>query len=192
MCSWGLLLALTAAGKYKEALLAINSLGEKLEDYYKDEQVSGSISTLVGKMKESEHSFILGKGQNYYISLEGALKIKETTYRHAEGFAAGELKHGVIALIEKGTPVFVIVSNDEDREDMINAAAEVKARGAYVVGISKNDNELFDIFVKTEEAGLADPISNIMPFHLLAYHLAVELGFSPDKPRNLAKSVTVK
>jgi glucosamine--fructose-6-phosphate aminotransferase (isomerizing) len=134
----------------------------------------------------------LGKGQNYYISLEGALKVKEITYKHFEGFATGELKHGVIALVDKGTPVFAIVSNDDNKKDVLSAVAQVKARGAYTIGIGKETNELFNEFIITPDAGLADSISNVIPFQLISYFLGVELGRSPDRPRNLAKSVTVK
>lgn len=145
-------------------------------------------------MAKKEHFFVLGKGQNYYLALEGALKVKEITYKHFEGFSAGELKHGVIALIDKGTPVFVIVSEDEYKNDMLSAAAQVKARGAYVVGIGKSSNELFNDFIKTVDISSngIDSIPNVIPFQLLSYFLGVHLGNSPDKPRNLAKSVTVK
>lgn len=111
---------------------------------------------------------------------------------HVEGFAAGGLKHGVIALIEQGTPVVVIISHDEYKNDLLNAAAEVCARGAKVIGVSKEDNELFDVHIQAAHGGNADAIANIIPFQLLAYYLALELGYDPDKPRNLAKSVTVK
>jgi glucosamine--fructose-6-phosphate aminotransferase (isomerizing) len=189
--AWGLNLAMTVAGRYSDSKKLIATLAENLGEYFGDE-LNGRIKALVSTIKEKEHFFVLGKGQNFSISLEGALKIKEISYKHFEGFAAGELKHGVIALIEDATPVFVIVSNDEDRADMLTAAAEVKARGAYVIGIAKEDNELFDTFLQTPDAAEADPIANVIPFQLISYFLGVELGNSPDKPRNLAKSVTVK
>lgn len=192
MCSWGIMLAYAVKGDIEKGKKSINKLGVALEKYFEKNKDRENWEELVQKMKNVNTAFILGKGQNFYIGLEGALKLKETAYKHAEGFAAGELKHGVIALIEKGTPVFVIVSEDEHKNDILSAAAEVKARGAYLVGIAKEENELFDFCIKIEDAGIADSIANIIPFHLLAYHLAVELGYSPDKPRNLAKSVTVK
>jgi glucosamine--fructose-6-phosphate aminotransferase (isomerizing) len=163
----------------------------KLEGYFSQE-LFAQIKKLVHKIKDQEHFFVLGKGQNYYISLEGALKVKEITYKHFEGFAAGELKHGVIALIDKGTPVFGIISDDENKKDMLSSIAQVKARGAYTIGIGKETNELFDEFILTPEGGDTDSIVNVIPFQLISYFLGVELGQSPDRPRNLAKSVTVK
>lgn len=189
--SWGLLLAKTIVGEYDQTKKAIEQTGKTLEKYFTNE-LFDDIKKFVKVLSPKEHFFVLGKGQNYYISLEGSLKIKEITYKHFEGFPAGELKHGVIALIEKGTPVFVIISNDENKADMMSAAAEVKSRGAFVVGICKEENELFDYSIETPDLGITDPIVNVVPFQLISYFLAIELGNSPDKPRNLAKSVTVK
>jgi glucosamine--fructose-6-phosphate aminotransferase (isomerizing) len=189
--AWGILISLSLRGKYSEATESVYNLSKKLENYFSVE-LFNSIKEIVEVLRNKEHFFVLGKGQNYVVALEGALKIKEITYKHFEGFPAGELKHGVIALIEDGTPVFGIVSEDEDKADMLSALAEVKARGAMTIGIAKENNELFDHFIKTENAGIADPIANVIPFQLISYFLALELGNSPDKPRNLAKSVTVK
>ena len=190
-CAWGLLVAKSLSGQYKDYRKQVQQLSFKLEKYF-DTPLLVRIKAIARRLKTPEHFFVLGKGQNYYIAVEGALKVKEITYKHFEGFAAGELKHGVIALIEKGTPVFVIVSDDEDKADMLSAAAEVKARGAWVVGVANEDNELFDDFIRTLPAGELDPLTNVIPFQLLSYYLGVALGNSPDKPRNLAKSVTVK
>lgn len=189
--AWGLLLSHTIAGKYREAETQIHHTADLLENYFTP-TLFDEIKSLAKKLKDHEHFFVLGKGQNYYVALEGALKVKEITYKHFEGFPAGELKHGVIALIDKGTPVFVIVSNDETKDDMLSAAAEVKARGGYTIGVAKEENEVFDETIVTTDMGITDPIVNVVPFQLLSYFLAVELGNSPDKPRNLAKSVTVK
>jgi glucosamine--fructose-6-phosphate aminotransferase (isomerizing) len=189
--AWGLLLSLSYAGKFNEAKDAVTKLSADLQEYFKDNNFE-DIKELAKILKNKEHFFILGKGQNYVISLEGALKIKEITYKHFEGFPAGELKHGVIALIEEGTPVFGIISEDGNKADMLSALAEVKSRGAYVIGVSNEQNELFDYHLHTLNGGYADPIAKVIPFQLLSYFLALELGNSPDKPRNLAKSVTVK
>jgi glucosamine--fructose-6-phosphate aminotransferase (isomerizing) len=189
--SWGYLLAMTIAGKYAPARKQISALAGKLESYFTP-KLFKHIKKLAEKIATQEHFFVLGKGQNFFISLEGALKVKEITYKHFEGFAAGELKHGVIALIEEGTPVFAIVSEDNNKNDMLNAVAQVKARGAMVIGIGKKNNDLYDDFISTPEGASADSITNVIPFQLLSYFLGVYLGRSPDKPRNLAKSVTVK
>ena len=191
--SWGFVLAMAIADKYNQARKEIMEISDKLQNYFSKKLLS-QMQSIAKKMAKKEHFFVLGKGQNYYLALEGALKVKEITYKHFEGFSAGELKHGVIALIDKGTPVFVIVSEDEYKNDMLSAAAQVKARGAYVVGIGKSSNELFNDFIKTADISSngIDSIPNVIPFQLLSYFLGVHLGNSPDKPRNLAKSVTVK
>jgi glucosamine--fructose-6-phosphate aminotransferase (isomerizing) len=143
-------------------------------------------------MKNSKHMYILGRGVSYPTALESALKIKEVSYIHAEGFAAGELKHGVIALIEKGTPVIIYNPDDETYEDTLSSAHEVKARGAYVIGISSKPNNIYDEYIEVTDCGDATIIPNVVVAQLLGYYLALEKGFDTDKPRNLAKSVTVK
>jgi len=139
--------------------------------------------------------FILGKGENFNIALEGALKIKEISYKHVEGFSAGELKHGVIALVEKGTPVFGILSDVNESKDVISAMEQVKARGALTIGVGSKRYEkepVFDWYVSTPQLDVVRSIGNVIPFQLLSYFLSVKLGNNIDKPRNLAKSVTVK
>ncbi len=185
------LLAKSAADDFeggKEGILKTCGLLDQMLD---DECLS-NVESIAEKILEKEHAFVLGKGQNFNIALEGALKIKEISYKHFEGFAAGELKHGVIALIETGTPVFVIVSEDQNKSDLLSAAAEVKARGAMVIGVSSEPNELFDDVMQVPDAGECSPILNVVPFQLISYYLGTKLGHAPDKPRNLAKSVTVK
>jgi glucosamine--fructose-6-phosphate aminotransferase (isomerizing) len=139
-----------------------------------------------------DHLYAIGRGVNYPTALEAALKIKEVSYIHAEGFAGGELKHGVIALVEEGTPCLVFVANDRTRDSVLSNAKEIKSRGAFIIGVAPEDNEVFDVWIKVPDVGLASPIVNVIPAQLLAYYLAVERGLDPDKPRNLAKSVTVK
>jgi len=189
--SFGLLLSYAVVNKYREGYDAISEVTDKLHKYFTS-KLFENIKNLVKKIFKEEHFFILGKGLNQYIALEGALKVKEISYKHFEGFAAGELKHGVIALVEKGTPVFVILSNDDDYQDMLSAVAQVKARGANVIGISPKNNTLFDNFIPVPNVEKAAPIVNIIPFQLISYFMAVKLKRDPDKPRNLAKSVTVK
>jgi glucosamine--fructose-6-phosphate aminotransferase (isomerizing) len=183
--------AMSVAGKYKKAKDSVISLSNTLKGFFTDE-LFDRVKSIVERMTKLEHFFVLGKGQNANISYEGALKIKEISYKHFEGFTSGELKHGVIALIEKGTPVISIVSNDENKDDVYSATAEVKSRGAWTIGVTKEANSLFDDVIIVPDAGLADPIINVIPFQLMSYFLGVRLGNSPDKPRNLAKSVTVK
>lgn len=167
----------------------IEKAAEEIERLLKEKKLIYKLAT---KIKNLRHIYILGKGVSYPTALEAALKIKEVSYIHAEGFAAGELKHGVIALIEKGTPVIVINPEDETYKDTLNAAHEVKARGAHIIGISSKKHEIYDSYIEVKNCGDATIIPNVVTAQLLGYYLAIELGNDPDKPRNLAKSVTVK
>lgn len=151
-----------------------------------------SIKKLSKKLQTAKHIYIFGRGDSYPTAMESALKIKEVSYIHAEGFAAGELKHGVIALIEKETPVIVYNPEDETYDDTLSSAHEVKARGAYVIGISSKNNPVYDDFIQVDNCEDATIIPNVVVAQLLGYYLAVAKGYDPDKPRNLAKSVTVK
>jgi len=139
-----------------------------------------------------EHLFVIGRGPSYPLALEAALKVKEVSYIHAEGFAGGELKHGVIALIEPGTPCLVLAPSDETYDDIMAGAMQVKARGAMLIGVSPAPHEAFDYHVPVADLGPATAILNAPPAQLLGYYLALLRGHDPDKPRNLAKSVTVK
>jgi glucosamine--fructose-6-phosphate aminotransferase (isomerizing) len=136
--------------------------------------------------------YLIGRGKNYPMALEGAIKIQEVAYIHAEGFAGGELKHGPIALISKGTPCIAIVANDETKNEIISNAIELKARGAYIIGVAPDNNDVFDFWIRVPDVSHASPIVNIIPIQILAYQLAVLRKNDPDMPRNLAKSVTVK
>lgn len=139
-----------------------------------------------------EHIYTVGRGVSYPIALEAALKIKEVSYVHTEGLAGGELKHGPIALITKGTPCIVFLPKDETYEAMISNAMEIKARGGLIIGIAEKREAVFDYFIEVKESGDATSISQIVPMQYLAYRMAVKKNLDPDKPRNLAKSVTVK
>lgn len=150
------------------------------------------LKRLVNKIWQREHMFVIGRGQSYPVALESALKIKEGSYIHAEGFAAGELKHGVIALVEKGTPCVVFAPNDETYGAVISGAMEMKARGGFIIGVSFKNNEVFDFYLPVTDCDEATLIPNVVMAQLLGYFLAVKRGYDPDKPRNLAKSVTVK
>jgi glutamine---fructose-6-phosphate transaminase (isomerizing) len=150
------------------------------------------IAAIAEQVKERDHLYVIGRGLSYPLALESALKIKEVSYVHAEGFAGGELKHGVIALIEPGTPCLVLAPRDETYPAMISGAMEVRARGGLTIGISPEDNEAFDLHIRVADLGNAASLINVLPGQLLAYNLAKLRGYDPDKPRNLAKSVTVK
>jgi len=154
---------------------------------------SQKLMLLADRLHEQDNFYYIARGINFAMASEGALKLKELSYIHAEGMPAGELKHGTIALIEDGTPVVAICPNDQTYHETVANAIETKARGAFVIGISDKDNEIFDAWVKVPEVeDIFYPLAVILPLQLLAYYLAVRRGKDPDKPRNLAKSVTVK
>lgn len=150
------------------------------------------IVELTQKLKDAQHMYIIGHGLSYCAALEGALKIKEISYIHAEGIPAGELKHGTLALVTKGTICMVIAPHDEHYQSTMANAMEMKARGGYIIGISDTNDKVFDEFLPVSNVGIATIIPNIIVMQLLAYYLTVDRGYDPDMPRNLAKSVTVK
>lgn len=141
---------------------------------------------------QKEHLYVIGKSLYAPIALEAALKIKEVSYIHAEGLVAGELKHGTIALIENGTPCLVLTAEDEFLGDVLNNSAELKARGAYIVGVSPKNHRVFDQWIAVPDMKDATALAHMIVAQIFAYYLALERGANPDMPRNLAKSVTVK
>lgn len=151
------------------------------------------IKKLAKKIAEKEDMYIIGRGLSYPLALETALKIKEVSYIHAEGFAAGELKHGVIALIEKKTPCIVFAPEDDAYGAVMSGAMELKARGGYIIGIGEKERpDIFNYQIPLKDTGVATAINQAVIGQLLAYYLALYRGCAIDKPRNLAKSVTVK
>ncbi|PID70649.1 glutamine--fructose-6-phosphate transaminase (isomerizing) [bacterium DOLZORAL124_38_8] len=160
-----------------------SNISEMLNPRYEEH-----IKTIAEKIFHTPNLFIIGRGALYPMALEAAIKIQEVSYISAMGFAAGELKHGPIALIEKGTPCVVL---GDDAETVSNAM-ELKARGAIIIGISAQKQAVFDEWIKVVDCGGAQAIASIVPVQILAYHLAVLKNLDPDMPRNLAKSVTVK
>lgn len=144
------------------------------------------------QLKHKNDLYCIARGINFAIASEAALKIKEISYIHAEGLPAGELKHGTLALIERGVPVVVICPSDYTFYETIDNAMEAKSRGANIIAISDVSNEIYDVWVKIPKLEeFLYPLITVVPLQLLAYHLAVSRGYDPDRPRNLAKSVTV-
>ncbi len=186
-----IMLAHAVAGQAEEGrelvLRASDGLREMLHPSWVDQ-----IRQIAEATRDATNLFVIGRGLSYPTALEAALKIKEVSYIHAEGFAGGELKHGVIALIEEGTPCVVYAPNDETRRDILSGAMELKARGAFIVGVGSEADPVFDVFVPMPDVGDAAPVVQALPAQMLGYHAARVRGNDPDKPRNLAKSVTVK
>ena len=186
-----LLAAHAAAGRYEVGRDAVLRAAEGLAEMLADGWL-GRLRAVAERVAASEHLFVVGRGLAYPTALEAALKIKEASYVHAEGFAGGELKHGVIALVEPGTPCVVYAPCDETRADALSGAAELKARGGWIVGIGPAPDPVFDAFLPTPDVGDAAPLVHALPAQMLGYHAALRRGHDPDRPRNLAKSVTVK
>jgi len=184
------LIAYDVAGRFEDGKNQLNAL---VTDIYNLTSLNMRtyLKELSQILKDAEHLYLFGRGMQYPTALESSHKIKEVSYIHSEAYPGGELKHGMIALIEPGTPCIVFTS-DETEKDMINNATELKARGAYVIGVGPRNNDVFDFFVKVREAGDFNSICQIIPMQILAYHLAILRGCDPDFPRNLAKSVVVK
>lgn len=155
------------------------------------------INVIADEIVSSEHAFFLGRGVDYALAMEGSLKLKEISYIHAEAFAAGELKHGTIALVEDGTPIISIATQQNLFEKMVSNMEEVRARGAYVVAISQKHNKEVEkvsnrvIYIPDSE-DILSPIIAVIPMQLLALTVSSKRGLDVDKPRNLAKSVTVE
>lgn len=164
------------------------------------EQILGQQETIkgyAGEIVNNEHLFFLGRGLDFAVALEGSLKLKEISYIHSEAYAAGELKHGTLALIEEGIPVISLATQHSVYEKMISNIQEVKARGAYLLGLTtEGDQELQksvdQVFHLPKINDLLSPVLSVIPLQLLAYYACVARGYDVDKPRNLAKSVTVE
>ena len=184
------MLAYALVDKIDEAKKILLATGKEVNRLLSNKSVE-KIKSIASLLAPKEHIYIIGRGVSYATALEGALKIKEVSYIHTEGLAGGELKHGTIALISKGTPCIVIAPLDETYDAIISNAIEIKSRGGYIIGISSKNNPAFDEWIEARETG-SSLITNIVPMQLLAYYLAVKKNLDPDKPRNLAKSVTVK
>lgn len=176
---------------YMSIIEAIKDLPEKVEKILES---SDEIKEIANYIKDKNSAFYIGRGLDYQSSMEGALKIKEVSYIHTEALPAGELKHGTIALIEEGTPVVAIGSQDYLYEKLASNIQEVKARGAYVIAIVQKGREQSadkTIYIPKVDNLLA-PVLTVIPMQLLAYYTSVLKGKDVDKPRNLAKSVTVE
>jgi glucosamine--fructose-6-phosphate aminotransferase (isomerizing) len=135
---------------------------------------------------------VIGKGDGYGVAQEAALKIKESSYIHAEAFASGELKHGPIALIEPGSPCLLFTADRRHMRDTASAAQEVRSRGGYTIGVGPGFEAVTDLALPLDLDGPALAIAEIVVAQSLALRLAIHRNLDPDFPRNLAKSVTVK
>jgi len=165
-------------------------VGERVEEALEAE---ATVKNVANAFRDRPDFYFIARGHHYPIAQEGALKLKELSYIHAEGMPASELKHGTLALIEKGTPVVVIAPGGEGFDAIISNAMELQARGAEIIGVSDVSHPVFNRRIAIPSANESvGPILEVIPLQLLAYFMAVAKSTDPDYPRNLAKSVTVK
>ncbi|HOV45438.1 MAG: glutamine--fructose-6-phosphate transaminase (isomerizing) [Spirochaetes bacterium] len=175
-------------------LKEITQLPSKIESILQNANI---IENIAEQYYNAKNALFLGRGINYPVALEGALKLKEISYIHAEGYPAAEMKHGPIALIDENMPVFAIATKDFLYDKVLNNIKEVKARKGKVIAIATEDDDQIaenvdQVIYVPKTLPVLSPILNIIPFQLIAYYTAVRKGFDVDKPRNLAKSVTVE
>lgn len=185
------LLSQAINNKYKQAKKNVTSVGYELTRWFSS-SMRDKVVKLARDLVDKEHAYVIGKNLQYPAALEVALKLKESAYLHAEAFAAGELKHGVIALIRKGTPCFVLCAEDDVKKEVLSSAAELRARGGYIIGIAPHNAPEFDYHFPIPSLGDLTLLGAVIAGQRLGYYLGIGRGADPDKPRNLAKSVTVK
>jgi glutamine---fructose-6-phosphate transaminase (isomerizing) len=188
-----------APARAEQLLHGLDQLPVQIEEVLRS---NSKLKSLAESLADKRDFLYLGRGINYPIALEGALKLKEISYIHAEGYPAGEMKHGPIALIDEHMPVVALAPNDHVFEKMMGNIQEAKARGGQVIVLTnasrKNAfDEILDsktdvVFTVPDADPLLTPILLTVPLQLLAYHIAVHRGCDVDQPRNLAKSVTVE
>ncbi len=180
--------------RFRQLLYELESVPSKIEEVLK---LNDLIRSIAFKYKDSSNALYLGRGVSFPVALEGALKLKEISYIHAEGYPAAEMKHGPIALIDEEMPVFVIATKGANYEKVVSNIQEVKARkGQIIAVVTEGDHEVKGMADHTIEIPETDellvPLISVIPLQLLSYHIAVMRGCNVDQPRNLAKSVTVE
>ena len=180
--------------RYMQLLNELHTVPEKVKEVLK---LGEHINTLAKKYSEAKDALYLGRGYNFPVALEGALKLKEISYIHAEGYPAAEMKHGPIALVDEHLPVVFIATKDSYHEKIISNIQEIKARKGKVIAVISQGDDIIqkmadDCMIIPETDELIAPILSVIPMQLFAYYIGVAKGYDVDKPRNLAKSVTVE
>lgn len=180
--------------EYEKLIKELDTLPDKIQEVIDNQE---EIQKFAAKQAAAKDVFFIGRGIDYAVSLEGSLKLKEISYIHSEAYAAGELKHGTISLIEDGTLVIGVLTQDELYEKTISNMVECKSRGAYLMGLTTygnytvEDTAEFTVYVPKTDAHFMASLS-VVPLQMLGYYVSVAKGLDVDKPRNLAKSVTVE
>lgn len=188
---WFYLLANFLNGSLEKAKENALQLSEKLSLWLKSEQPD-RIKDLADKLTDIEDLYMFGKSEYYQIAREGMIKLIEVANIHAHALPSGDLKHYVIAMIQKGVHAIALVPGEELRNDVINAVEQIKTRGGTIIGISPLEHKEFDYFIEIPESGDLTAVLAVVPLQLLTYYLTLKRGNPIDKPRNIAKSVTVK
>ena len=175
-----------ASSRFHELLSELHAIPAKVEEVL---NLNDSIKQIAAKYKDSTNALYLGRGYTFPVALEGALKLKEISYIHAEGYPAAEMKHGPIALIDENMPVFVIATRGTNYEKVVS-------KGKIIAIVTRGDEVVKGLADYTIEIPETDeclvPLVSVVPLQLLSYHIAVMRGCNVDQPRNLAKSVTVE
>jgi glucosamine--fructose-6-phosphate aminotransferase (isomerizing) len=180
--------------RYSKLLFELEDVPEKVAAILKN---ADEVKAIAEKYKDSKDALYLGRGYNFPIALEGALKLKEISYIHAEGYPAAEMKHGPIALVDDQLPVFFVATKDEYHGKIVSNIQEIKARKGKVIAIITDGDEIVpgmadDVFSVPPADEIVAPMLSVIPLQLLSYYIGVAKGCDVDKPRNLAKSVTVE
>lgn len=188
---WSYLLANFLNGSLDKAKDDAIQASEKLTEWLKGGETE-NIKKLADKLVDVEDLYMFGKSEYYQIAREGMIKLIEVANVHAHALPSGDLKHYVIAMIQKGVHAIALVPGEELRNDVINAVEQIKTRGGTIIGVSPLKHNEFDYFIKIPEAGNLTAVLAVVPLQLLTYYLTLKRGNPIDKPRNIAKSVTVK
>jgi glucosamine--fructose-6-phosphate aminotransferase (isomerizing) len=172
----------------------LQAVPEKIREILND---TSNIQRIAEKYKDARDFLFLGRGYNFPIALEGALKLKEISYIHAEGYPAAEMKHGPIALVDKDLPVVFVATKDSYYEKIVSNVQEIKARSGMVIAVATVGDEIIpgmadDTMYVPDADELIAPLLSVIPMQLLSYYVGLAKGLDVDKPRNLAKSVTVE
>jgi glucosamine--fructose-6-phosphate aminotransferase (isomerizing) len=175
-------------------LKELNQIPDKVAEILKN---TSHIKTIAEKYSNSSDFLYLGRGYNFPVALEGALKLKEISYIHAEGYPAAEMKHGPIALVDENLPVVFVATKDRYYEKIVSNVQEIKARkGKIICVVTEGDNHIAsmadDVLYVPDTPEALGPMLSVVPLQLLSYYVGLAKGLDVDKPRNLAKSVTVE
>jgi glucosamine--fructose-6-phosphate aminotransferase (isomerizing) len=190
--AWGYLVAKAVQGKLSEGKANLRNLSKQIDIFLHDKKNIKEIINIARHVAKVNDIFLLSKGQNLQITKEGMVKIIEGSYIHAHAIPAGDLKHYAITLMEPGVQVLFVMSNDDVKSDVAISLHEIKARGSNIIGIAPQREKDFNDYINVPDLREVSAIMNVVPLQLLAYNTASILGHNIDKPRNIAKSVTVK